>query len=204
MKRLIIILFFLFATSVAYSQTVTTDLQSSLDSGDIELILIRGKGGSSGFSLDGRIINTSSFTKKIRTHFDRPMYLRNRSSNSRQNMLATQVYRSDRSYFSDGVTSFIELKPNEQADVRFIAYCADFEKENPIGTDSFEIAEIPPHIADIGINITQYEANNSGEDIIVAAQVALWLAQGESPNEIRERFPFSQEDERLARYLINK
>lgn len=50
--------------------------------------------------------------------------------------------------------------------------------------------------------ISAYIASNPDTDVTVAAQLAIWLAQDETPADIGARFPFTPADERLARTLI--
>ena len=117
-------------------------------------------------------------------------------------MIASQVYHGDGGYRTDGKRSFITLKPRERSPVIFEAYCWDFDKENPSAEESFSVSPAPPGLKTVMRNITNFARKNPGTDITAAAQVALWLAQGETPGEIAGRFPFTPSDERLARSFL--
>lgn len=51
-------------------------------------------------------------------------------------------------------------------------------------------------------NITNFAKQNPDTDITVAAQVAVWLAQGETGSKIKKKFQFTARDEQLARSFL--
>ncbi len=118
-------------------------------------------------------------------------------------MIASQVYNSNGSYLSDGKRSFISIKPKRKAKINFVAYCADFGKDNPGSNESFNISESPESLKTVMRNITNHARQNPNADITVSAQVAVWLAQGESSSEIRKKFKFTSRDESLARSFLH-
>lgn len=188
----------------ALAQPSISDLQSEMQSGRIAVEGMRGNGSSSGMAIDGRIRNTTQRPVRINTSLRRPMYLGNRTSRSRQNMIAFSLYERGGSYYTYGNNPFIEVPPNQSLDVQLIAYCADFEKDNPGETDQFAISEVPPELSRITQKIADYKRRNPDDEVTIAAQVALWLAQGYSPEEIRTTFQFSSQDEMKARMIINQ
>ena len=157
----------------AFAQTTVSDFHAEIQAGRIAVESMRGNGGSTGMAIDGRIRNTSSRSLRINTNLRQPMYLGNRTSRSRQNMVAFSVYGRGGAYYSDGRNSFIEVPPNQSLDVQLLAYCADYEKENPNSTDQFAISQVPPEISEITRKIADYKRRNPNDDSIRAIQVAL-------------------------------
>lgn len=190
----------IFAAMLFFGATAAqavTDLSDELESGDVALESVAGNGGSSGTVLTGYLRNQSGSSKRIGVDLARPLYLVN--SGFRQNMVATQVYNRDGGYFSDGKKSFIELKSNQRAPIVFVAYCADFEKENPTAEDSFTIGKMPGNLNRVAKKVREYVSRNPNAEVTIAAQLAFWLVQGESTSDIRQKFEFSQSDEMLGR-----
>jgi hypothetical protein len=187
-----------------FAQTTVSDLQDEIQAGRIAVENMQGKGSSTGMAIEGRIRNTTSKTLRINTNLKQPVYLGNRTSRLRQNMVAFSVYERGGSYFTDGRSSFIEVPANESYDVQLLAYCADYEKENPTSADQFVISQLPSGISDITRKIAEYKRKNPDDNSIQAFQVALWLAQGLTPEEIRKTFDFSQQDEIKARRIMNQ
>lgn len=177
------------------------DLQDQLDAGALALEDVTGTGASSGMAIEAWLSNASDATRRIGVHLKAPVYFTNRGRG--QNMLATQIYGRDGRYLMDAGRALIELEPGERTPVVFVAYCADFDRENPTSADRFGVDRPPVELAAIARRISAYEQANPHQDITVAAQVALWLWQGEMAAEIRARFPFSSADEQLARTLMD-
>lgn len=201
---LLLIAVIAFCGGPAIAQTTVSDLHAEIQAGRIAVESMRGNGSSTGMAIDGRIRNTTSRTLQINTNLRQPMYLSNRTSGLRQNMVAFSVYGQGGSYYTDGRNSFIKVSPNQSLDVQLLAYCADYERENPHSTDQFDISQVPPEISEITRKISEYKRKNPDDDSIQAFQVALWLAQGLSPEEIRRTFEFSQQDELKARRIMNQ
>ncbi len=116
--------------------------------------------------------------------------------------IASQVYHGGGAYRSNGKQSFITLKPRKRSRVVFVAYCVDFEKDNPSAEEAFNLGAPPPILEVVMKNIINYAKSNPNIDITVAAQVAVWLAQGKSPKQIAERFRYTARDEQLARSFL--
>jgi hypothetical protein len=116
-----------------------------------------------------------------------------------QNMIATRVLLAGGRYLSDGKRSFISLKPKQRTPVEFVAYCVDFEKENPTRADSFAVETSPDSLDHVIKAIKDYSRENPGKDITAAAQTAVWLTRGISIEDIRTKFNVSPSDEILAR-----
>lgn len=184
-----------------YAQTAIVDLGQELAAGRIRLTSTTGNGASSGMVVTGYLTNETAAQKNIDVHLINPLYLVN--SGHGQNMVAIQIYRSDSTYMSDRGRSFIPLRPRARTPIVFMAFCADFEKDNPSAADSFSVGVLPVSLGKVLKNIKTYLVANPISDITVAAQTAVWLAQGNSIGAIREKFIVSSEDERLARSFMN-
>ena len=169
-------------------------LDTALAVGDLSVTDVRGKGASSGTVLDGNLRNTTAKSIRLDVRLGRALYLAN-STASAQNMMATAVYERGGRYYVEDEKPFIEVLPYQTKVVTFNGYCLDFDLENPTERDSLVIQSIPPNLLDITNNILAYErAAGDLEHSTVRAQIALWLAQSHTPEEIRERFPFTAAD----------
>lgn len=146
------------------------------------------------------MLNRSSVSKHLDVRLGTPIYFKNKGSG--QDMIATQIYNRDFSYMSDGEHSFISLEPDEHLSIILIAYCVDFEKENPSKDDSFTIIEIPPNLIGIAKGISAYEEANPSKDVTVSAQLALWKVQDISLKEIEGKFLFDPNDELEMRAIL--
>jgi hypothetical protein len=137
---------------------------------------------------------------RLDVHLPNPIYLENAGVG--QNMVAVGVYLRDGSFMSDGPNSYIELDAQGVAEVTFVAFCVDFERENPSQTDSFSLGPVPPDLMHVLGNIRSYLVANPGEEITAAAQLAIWLSEGESIDAVRSQFDLTAEDERLANLFV--
>jgi hypothetical protein len=203
MRKLLLTLFIIAGLSVAvFAQASNTayDLEDLLNKGQV-VLTANGNGGSSGSSIEGYLKNVTSRTIWVNIYISKGLYLKN--SGIGQNMIAVQVYLEDGSYYSDGTQFFIELEPQENTAVTIVAFCADFEKENPSARESFTASAMPGSLRSIASKISRYLADNGDEDIVDAAQVAVWLTQGETSSSIRKKFDFASADEAMARRIIN-
>ena len=152
--------------------------------------------------LDGTLRNTTATSIHIGVQLRRGLYLANRRA-SAQNMLATAVYERGGSYYLEDDEPFIEVLPHEVKEVTFKAYCLDFDLENPAATDSLAVQLVPPDLSEIIDNLLEYEQTaGDQEESTVRAQIAIWLAQGHAPEEIRERFSFTAADLDEAHRII--
>ena len=117
-------------------------------------------------------------------------------------MVATGVYLCGGKYSSKGRRSFITLRPKSRTAVTLLAFCADFDKDNPSESDRFTIGSVYPVLEPVMANIKTHFLANPNADFTVAAQTAIWLVQGKSISEIRTRFPVTAAELRLARSFI--
>ena len=183
------------------AQRIST-LDAVLAAGDLIVTNVHGQGASSGTVLDGTLRNTTATSIRIGVQLRRGLYLANRRA-SAQNMLATAVYERGGLYYVEDDEPFIEVLPHEVKEVTFNAYCLDFDLENPTATDSLAVQPVPPDLSKIIDNLLAYEHTaGDQEESTVRAQIAIWLAQGHAPEEIRERFSFTAADLDEARRLI--
>ncbi len=183
------------------AQTRVTELNAELAAGGVRLSSMRGNGNSSGSAIEGVLTNLTGRQKNISIHLSRPIYLRN-ENRSGQNMVATEVLLAGGRYYTEGSKSFITLENEASESVLLVAYCTDFEKENPSRGDGFSVGTLPSILEEVASRIEQHAREYPEEDITIAAQVAIWLAQGVSAEDIAAVFSFSPSDERLARKLV--
>ena len=169
-------------------------LNSALAVGDALLTAIRGTGASSGNALTARLQNATRTSLRLGTRLTPALYFV-ADSESAQNMLATQIYGDGGAYLVADGEPFIEIPAGASVPVTFGAYCVDLEKDNPTATNAFTLAEMPATLASIAAGVSAYEASREyGEAGLPRAQVALWLAQGEDPDDIRSAFDVSDAD----------
>jgi hypothetical protein len=88
--------------------------------------------------------------------------------------------------------------------VKFLSYCADFEKENPARSELFTVNAVGEDIKPVLARITAYQRKYPDRDITRAAQVAIWTAQGEDADAILEKFRYSLQDLKLAQEFVGK
>jgi hypothetical protein len=176
------------------------DMDAALRNGDISLTA-SGNGASSGASIEGYLQNNRPRTIRLSTVISDGLYLKN--SGVAQNMVATQVYFAGGGYYVEGDLLFIELKPNSRTPVMLIAFCADFELDNPSSGDSFRRDSMPSGLRSIAAKVSKYMADYPDEDTITAAQLAFWLTRGETLDSINEKFDFDPDDAAMARRIMN-
>ncbi|MBX3726810.1 MAG: hypothetical protein KF823_12945 [Xanthomonadales bacterium] len=191
------------ASSEPNERTSTTnpgDFADLIDAGILAVVRANGNGSSSGASMEGIIQNSSSRPVHVDIIMSRPVFFRNGGRG--QNMIASMILNGDNSYSQSRGNSFVSLRPNEQSGVKFIAYCADFEKDNPTPSETFTVDTAPPHLVNVMRRVAAHARANPDADFTVPAQVAVWLAQGVNSAEIAKRFPFTASDEVLARSFL--
>ena len=191
-----------FLPATAHAQSAT-DLLSEIRAGNISITSAHGTGASTGASVKGHLVNNTGRAIRVAINLDKPLFMRN-SRHRSQNMLATQVFNRDNSYQQQGNQSFITIGANRRVPVTFVAYCVDFDKDNPGKQDSFTVSGVPAYLVRISRKMQRYERNNPNSDSGAALQLALWLSQGERIGDIREKFQFTWQDEQTARQLINQ
>ena len=188
------------ACSTALAQPRLSNLQSELAAGRLKLLSIAGTGGSSGTVITAQLFNATTVPIRLETYLNEPIHFTNSGSN--QNMIASQVLLDGGSYLSDGRRSFIVIPPKANAKVVFLAYCLDFEKYNPTSADTFSIGSSSPQLVGVLYNVRNYLRTNPKADVVVATQAAIWLKQGVSLSNIREKFSVSEEEAQLAQRFI--
>jgi hypothetical protein len=176
------------------------DMDAALRNGDISL-MASGNGASSGASIDGYLQNNGTRLLRISTVISGGLYLKN--SGLAQNMVAVQVYFADGGYYIEDNLLFIELEPGSRTPVMLIAFCADFELDNPSSDDSFRRDSMPSDLRSIAAKVSRYMADYPDEDAVTAAQIAFWLTRGETLESINKKFDFSADDAALARRIMN-
>ena len=184
----------------SYAEVDVKDLAVELDEGHISVEAATGNGGSSGNAVDAYVVSKRSVEVSVDITLNRPLFFRNRGRG--QNMIATHVYLGSGQYQKSGRKSFITLKPSVRTRVSFVAYCVDFEKDNPSNTDTFAVDSPPSKLGGVMKTISAHAAAHPDDDITAAAQAAIWLAQGVSITDIRTKFDVSHAEEALARRLI--
>jgi hypothetical protein len=184
----------------AFSQGGVSQLPAELKAARVKLASAVGTGASSGSAIEGTLINQTPSTIRVDVNIGSALYLVNRGVG--QNMIAVQVYLDGGAYEREGTRSYISLRPRARSRVVFVAYCADFAKENPSASEAFTTGQLPSSLVAVSDAIAKYSKANPDIDATVAAQVAVWLAQGVSPAQIRQKFPFTPADERMARTFL--
>jgi hypothetical protein len=202
MRKSVLFLCLIFSVSGLVTAQTVVQLQDALTAGQIRLVSARGNGGSSGTVVEGELRNTTRAEIRINIHFYKPILMVN--SGAGQNMIAAGIYLSDGTYLSDGIQQFIILKPSASTKVKFLAFCVDFEKENPTSKESFQIGDLSDGLINILQRINEYVIANPDADYVTAAQMAVWMAQGITIQSMREKFKFTDADERLARQLLGR
>jgi hypothetical protein len=184
----------------SFAQSKISDLVNEIEQGNVKLESINGNGNSSGAALYGEIVNQTKKEKRINVFLNSVLYFLNRSS--RQNMIATRIYLRDGGYFSDGKKYFITLKPRQRLPIYLYSYCADFDKDNPSIKDTFTRSRLPDKLSKLLDKIKKLEQDNPEENFMAAIQVAIWLNDGASAEEIKSRFEFTRNDEIIAKRLL--
>ena len=180
-------------------------LNNLIASGSVAIQHGRGNGGSTGTVLLASIENMTEQPLNILVHFDAPLFFRNGGLG--QNMLATAVYLSDGTYWlNNSGERYISIGPRSSSDgtqaVTFLAYCVDFDKDNPSANDPLAQADLPEHLRQVGDQIVQFDQQNPDYHG-VAPQLALWRAQGLELEDIAMKFSYSNQDVRDMRTLLS-
>ena len=197
--RLSILALLVVAASHGASAQIVGDLHDEIDAGNIALVSANGNGRLSGAAVEGYLSNRTATPLRVNVYLARPIFLVNDGQG--QNMVASEIYYGDGDYMSDGRRPFIELAPGEETAVRFIAYCADFEKDNPSQDESFSIGAMPASLESVMGSINAFAFANPSMEISATAQMAIWLAQGESAEDIKSRIDVTEAEEGLAKYF---
>jgi hypothetical protein len=186
----------------AYADKVTNNLATEIQAGRITIDQIEGTGGSTGTVLNGYLINNTKKEINLDVFLRDALYLLN--SGRGQNMFVLGVLGKSGRYVRSGKKSFITLPSKKRTPVIFLSYCVDFEKENPSPSESFELGTLPENMKSLLRRIVAYHEQYPNKDITRAAQLAIWLAQGESASEIKSKFGYTQSDLNLAYRLMDK
>ena len=176
------------------------DLAELISTGAVSLLRASGNGASSGNSIDAVLKNNTGRAIDVDVFMRQPLFLANRGAG--QNMIASMVLGADGGYMQKGERSVVTLKPSEEFNASMVAYCADFEKENPTEAETFMVAQAPANLTPVISRINEYVQANPNTDVTAAAQVAIWMVQNESPDEIAKKFEFTPADEQLARKFL--
>ena len=200
-----VLLFFGSVSTELFGQSAsirTRQLGEALISGDVTLTA-RGNGVSSGNAVLGTLRNNTPNRIRINVILTGGLYLSN--SGSGQNMIAIKIVLSNGKYYTESGSSgkFIELSPNADTQIRFSAYCADFERENPSAAETFSSISMPSGLQSISSKISRYEADHPGENLVVPIQLALWREQGWNLKSITEKFDFTNADWAIATRILN-
>lgn len=187
-------------SSLGLTQEVVEDLAAALDRGHVALEAASGTGASSGFAVDAYLINQRNTEVSLDVSLRQPLFLRNRGRG--QNMFVIKVHLQGGSYLSDGLRSFISLQPRRRTPVQFLAYCADFDKDNPSKIEELVRDASPVSLLPLLQFISNYQSSHPNQDITTAAQTAIWLAQGVSIEEVRTKFEVNRDQELLAREFL--
>jgi hypothetical protein len=180
------------------------DLADLLASGKVRLENTTGTGASSGSALEGELVNATQATIEVSVRMDKPLYFANGGVG--QNMVAVSVFGRDGGYKTrEGEEGFVEVARGARLPVTFVAYCADFEKENPTPSERFSVSTpASSNVLAVAKLIAEYEAANSETNNVAAMQFFLWRSQGVSAEKIREKFAVAPADEQVANGLLEQ
>lgn len=188
------------AASVPAQDISVVDFVQAMKSGALRLESAAGNGASSGASVECVLSNPGTATLYVDVVLHEPLFLVN--SGRGQNMVATAVFFEDGSYSSWKDRVFIVLDPGARAEAVFLAYCADFDKDNPSAAEAFSPGELPSGLKAVSARIERYMRKNPDSDRISAIQAAVWMAQGLTLERIRGKFQVSADDGALARSFL--
>jgi hypothetical protein len=189
----------LFTQSI--SERPLSELNDVLENGQASLTA-NGNGGSSGMVVNGHLRNVTSGELRVNIAINRGIYFKN--SGAGQNMIATRIYLKGGRYYSDGSRKFIVLQAQENAEVSFIAFCANLERSNPSSEESFSSDTMPAELQTLAPKINRYlDEHPADENQNTVAQLALWRSQGKTRNEIEKHFEFTQSDWDSAGVILN-
>lgn len=178
-----------------------TSLNDAVERGSVAIESVTGTGGSSGTVINAVLVNGTAMAQRILVHLNVPLFFRNRGV--AQNMAATQVYGRDGSYWQHGDRiPYVEVEAGARLPVTFVAYCADFEKDNPGAADAFDVAPLPQRVSMVMRQISAYEPANRDVDTTKASQLALWVAQGHTLDAIGDRFGFDGNDKATMHAIL--
>ena len=191
----------LLAGVVSSASNRLASLNDAVDGGSVAIESMSGTGGSSGAVLNAVLVNETEIVQRILVHLDVPLFFQNRGH--AQNMVATQVYGRDGKYWqrNNGVP-YVEVAAGSKLPVTFIAYCADFEKDNPSFADAFDVAPLPQRVAMVMRQISAYETANRDVDTTKASQLALWVVQSHTLGSIGEKFRFDARDKAIMHEIF--
>ncbi|MBI5583102.1 MAG: hypothetical protein HY892_04705 [Deltaproteobacteria bacterium] len=198
----ILTMFTILFVTCADADVLTKNLVNEIQSGNISVDSIEGTGGSSGTVVDGYLVNNTNKEINLDVFLKDAIQLLNQGRG--QNMYVLGVLGRSGKFYRSGKKSFIKLPPKKKIAVNFLSYCADFDKDNPSPGESFVISLPPQDMTAVLGRISSYHDKYPNKDVTKAAQVAIWIAQGKSPPEIRSKFEFSQVDLDLANYFVGK
>jgi len=184
------------SANFAIADVSTKSLVNEIASGNVSVSGVEGTGGSSGTVLDGYLINNTNKEMNLDVFLKDAIHFINKGRG--QNMYALGVLERSGRFIRSGKKSFIKLGPKKGVAVKFLSYCADFGKDNPSPGEMFSLGTPPPNIGPVLSRISAYHNKYPSQDITKAAQVAIWVAQGESPSAILSKFEYSQTDLELA------
>jgi len=174
---------------------------SNAISRDYVTLTARGNGKSTGLAVSGNLMNKTSQEIFINVNLNDGFYLSN--SGAGQNMIATQVLYADTRFYTNGNSKFISLPPNENVQIIFIAFCADFFHDNPRESEEFTWISMPSRLRRISSNISRFMADNLNDFHVKPVQLALWNYQGLSPDLIALKYESSSSDWSIAAGILD-
>ena len=200
MQKLLALTFLFCAFNIFGQSPRVVQLEEVLRNGDV-VLTANGNGDSSGFAVDGYLKNNTQNRININVKIENGLYLKN--SGRGQNMLAIQIFLSDGGFLSDGRDYFIIVPAQGSVHVVFNSFCADFNLNIPLPTESFTVAAMPVGIAGIAYRMSRYAADAGlGKDSTRALQIALWRSLGLKREEIMRKFHFVNEQWELSEIIM--
>ncbi|MDR0503022.1 MAG: hypothetical protein LBH16_06840 [Treponema sp.] len=196
------LLIFLVSAGFAQSSQNNPGQLAELLKNDTLTLFARGNGGSSGAVVYGSLKNNSSNVVYVDVNLNDGLFLINNAEG--QNMIATSVFFADGGFYKINSKKFINLAPNSNTQIVMNAFCVDFEKKNPIKTESFSLSVMPDRLKNISSNISRYIANHLyDDDPVTPVQLAVWHTQGISQKDISAKFIFTAYDWEISIKILD-
>lgn len=212
MRALLVLLVGLCAPLIGLAQPEPENLSAAIDRGEAEIILVQGRGSSTGNALEAVLTNPSGEARMFSVWLRRPLFFENKGSG--QNMIATRVHLDEGTFYRYEDTDYIYVQEGQlAAAIDLWSYCVDFDKENPLPSDGFlELRTMPLAVWEMADRISEFEQlavadglnmDEDGRDFtMTVSQLALWLSQGIPANRILARLPYEPGHLEVARLLL--
>lgn len=155
-------------------------------------------------AIKGTLRNNTSAEIRVNVVMTDGIYFTN-SSSSAQNMVAVQILDFEFGYYTSGNQYYIPLSPQKTEEINLIAFCANFDRDNPSSEQTFRSSAMPPELRAISAKISRYHADHmtTTEVMVKATQIALWRIQDWTREEIELQYEVTDESWELSTVIMN-